>query len=134
MRKIAKAGLVALTALGLLAAPGAGAREKLSGEAELAKLLEGRVAGEPRSCLSTFSNRRMEVIDGTAVVFRAGRTLWVNVPRNAEDLDDDDVWVTRQFGTQLCRLDQVTTHDRGSLFFNGIVMLGDFVPYRAAES
>ena len=134
MRTIAKAAVLAATALGVLAAPAVGAREKLTGEEKLAKMLEGRVAGEGRSCIDTFASRNMKVIDGTAVVFRDGRTLWVNVPRNPEDLDDDDVWVTRQFGTQLCRLDQVTTHDRGGMFFNGIVMLGDFVPYRKAES
>lgn len=134
MRKILRTGVIAVTAFGMLAAPAAGAREKLTGEEKLAEMLEGRVAGEGRSCINTFASRNMKVIDGTAVVFRDGGTLWVNVPRNAEDLDDDDVWVTRQFGTQLCRLDQITTHDRGGLFFNGIIMLNDFVPYRRADS
>lgn len=134
MRNFVKAGALSLAALGLLAAPGVGAREKLTGEEKLAKMLDGRVAGEARSCIDTFASRNMKVIDGTAVVFRDGGTLWVNVPSNAEDLDDDDVWVTRQFGTRLCRLDQVTTHDRGSLFFNGVVFLEDFVPYRRVES
>lgn len=134
MRNVLKTSAIALASLGLLAAPALSAGEKLTGEEKLAKLLEGRVAGESESCISSFTTNNMNVIDGTAVVFRDGRTLWVNVPRNAEDLDDDDVWVTRQFGTRLCRLDQVTTHDRGSLFFNGIVMLGDFIPYRAADS
>ena len=133
MQKLIKSCVLAAAAAGLLVSPGAVAREKVSGDQKLAEMLDGRVAGESRSCIDTFASRNMTVIDGTAVVFREGSTLWVNVPRNPEDLDRDDVWVTRTFGTQLCRLDQVTTYDRGGMFFNGIVMLGDFVPYRRVE-
>ena len=48
MRKIAIA--LASTAA-LLAGPALSARERLTGEQELAKMLEGRVAGEPVSCI-----------------------------------------------------------------------------------
>lgn len=133
MRHFAQAGLAIFATIGLLAAPAASAHDEQTGKEKLAKILEGRVAGEGRSCIQSFAARHMNVIDGTAVVFRDGNTLWVNIPKNAEALDDDDVWVTRQFGTQLCHLDQVTTHDQGSLAFNGIVMLGEFVPYRRAS-
>ena len=40
-----------LAAAAVAAAPAAVAREKLAPEAELAKLLEGRVAGEPQKCI-----------------------------------------------------------------------------------
>ena len=40
-----------LTAAALLAAPAVIAREKLAPEAQLEKLLEGRVAGEPQKCI-----------------------------------------------------------------------------------
>ena len=130
MRRIASAVAIAATALSLTLAPAAGAKEKLTGEEKLAKMLEGRTAGEPRNCLSSHALDRMTVINDTAIVYRDGRTLWVNVPRNAQDLDDDDVMVTRQFGTQLCKQDTVTTMDRMGGFFNGVVFLGDFVPYR----
>ena len=32
--------------------------------------------------------------------------------------------------SQLCRLDQVTTHSRTGNFYTGNIMLQDFVPYR----
>ncbi|MGN6497680.1 MAG: hypothetical protein ACTHKM_01895 [Tsuneonella sp.] len=133
MKTFLKTALFAAVAGGLVAtAPALDARERLSGQAKLDKMLEGRVAGEPRSCISTFPTSDLTVIDHTALVYRSGSTLWVNVPASPERLNDDDVLVTRTFGSQLCRQDIVTTLDRGSGFYNGNVFLGEFVPYRKA--
>ncbi len=52
--------LFSAAALALLAGPVAGggrAAEPTKGEVKLAKLLEGRVAGEPQRCLRTFPSR-----------------------------------------------------------------------------
>ena len=101
------------------------------GEAALAKMLEGRVAGKPVSCISTTNSRSSQIIDGTAVVYQStGRTIYVNRPKiGADSLDNDDILVTRIWGAQLCNLDQVTLVDRTSRFQHGFVSLGDFVPY-----
>ena len=131
MKRIALS-LAAIAGLALTAGPSV-AGERLSGEARLAKLLEGRVAGKPKSCINTFSNRNSRVIDETALVYGSGRTIWVNVPRNAEDLDDSDALVIRMHGSQLCRQDIVTTIDTASGFYTGNVFLGDFVPYTRAD-
>lgn len=126
MRKI----ILSLLAAAALAAP-ATAAPRLSPDAELAKLLDGRVPGKPSSCISTFRSRSSQIIDGTALVYRDGRTLWVNRPRSgAESLRDDDVLLTRLYGSQLCRVDSVRLLDRTSGFQRGFVVLGDFVPYR----
>lgn len=130
MSKSFKTALLALAAGGLLAAPALEARERMSGEEKLAKMLEGRVAGEPESCIRTFPSVDLTVIDGTALVYERGRTLWVNVPADPDSLDDSDALLTRQFGTQLCRTDIVTTFDRTVGFYTGNVFLGEFVPYR----
>jgi predicted membrane channel-forming protein YqfA (hemolysin III family) len=106
------------------------AKTKLSGEERLAKIIGDRVPGEPVSCISQFQTRDLEVIDKTALVYRNGSTLYVNRPRNAESLDDDDVLVTRLHGSQFCSLDIVQTYDRSGHFWNGFVSLGEFVPYR----
>jgi hypothetical protein len=126
MRKLA----IAL-ALGsaLLAGPALQAREKLTGEQQLEKLLEGRVAGEPVSCIPLHRTSDSRIIDGTAIVYDSGRTIYVNRPRHAESLDDDDVMVTRLHTSQLCRLDTVRLHDRSGHHFTGFVGLEDFVPY-----
>jgi hypothetical protein len=127
MRKIA----IAITAAAaLLAGPALEARPNQSPQQRLDKLLEGRVAGKPEHCISHFDTREMQVLDKTAIVYGWGNTIWVNVPRNAQDLDDDDIMVTRTSSSQLCDLDIVTTLDRTSQMFNGSVSLGEFVPYR----
>ncbi|WP_033075106.1 hypothetical protein [Sphingopyxis sp. MWB1] len=123
----------ALTALALVAVPGA-AKEKLSPEAQLDKMLEGRVAGEPQSCIP-LSATNSTIIDGTALVYRVGNTLWVNRPRSgAETLDEDDILVTRTSGSQLCSLDSVQLYDRSGHMWRGFVSLDQFVPYRKAKS
>lgn len=129
MHRILTTSALALAGLAAFSAP-ALAGDKPTGEEELAKLLEGRVAGEARSCISTFRANRLRIIDGTALVYDDGRTLWVNVPRNPEALDEDDVLVTYPTVSQLCRLDRVELRDRVGLWFSGALALGDFVPYR----
>lgn len=127
-----KTALLALAAGSLLVAPALEARERMSGEEKLAQMLEGRVAGEPESCIRTFPSVDLTVIDGTALVYKSGRTLWVNVPADPRSLDDRDALLTRQFGTRLCSTDIVTTFDRGFGHYTGNVFLGEFVPYRKA--
>lgn len=131
MRKTIAAVLVAATVLSLSVS--ADARPRIAPEAKLAKMLDGRVAGEPRDCIFLPSIRSTRVIDKTAIVYDAGRTLWVNRPRTgAESLDDDDILVTDLHGggSQLCSIDVVRLHDRSGYFYNGFVGLGEFVPYK----
>ncbi|WP_332872412.1 hypothetical protein [Allopontixanthobacter confluentis] len=118
-------------AAALLAAPSASASDKrrLSGEEKLDKMLEGRVAGAPRSCITAHPVRSVKIIDGTALVYKSGSTLYVNVPLHPQSLDDRDVLVTQRFGSSLCRMDYVTTIDRVGGAYTGNIFLGDFVPY-----
>ena len=106
-------------------------------EAKLAKMLDGRVAGEPRNCIFLPGIRSSRIVDRTAIVYDAGRTLWVNRPRSgASTLDDDDIMVTNLYGSgsQLCSIDIVRLHDRTGHFYSGFVALGEFVPYRKVAS
>lgn len=132
MSKILKTAFLACAACGLLAAPALDAREKLSGEEKLARMLENRVAGEPESCIRTFPTTHLTVIDGTALVYRRGSTLWVNRTDEPRYLDDNDALLTRQFGSRLCNTDIVTTFDRNGGFYTGNIFLSEFVPYRKA--
>jgi hypothetical protein len=103
------------------------------GEKRLAKLIEGRVAGEPESCINDFGVRSFQVIDKTAIVYKIGRTVWVNYTRDPETLDDSDTLVFRRFGSQICNSDIVTTIDSLGGFYTGNVFLSEFVPYRLPE-
>jgi hypothetical protein len=131
MRLPLSAFAAAISACALIAGPAAAA-ERRSPEAELARTLEGFEAGEPVRCLDTRRFFSTQIIDGTAIVYRAtGGTLWVNRPRSgARLLDDWDVLVTRQYTGSLCRGDIVRLFDRSSMNQNGSILLGEFVPYR----
>ena len=130
--------LLTAASLALLALPGAalaGEKSNAKGEAELAKMLEGRVAGKPLKCLPTYSMQDSTVIDRTAIVYRVGSRLYVNRPKSgAEQLDDGDVLVTKLTGTQLCNVDKVDLVDSASRMWNGFVVLGDFVPYERVRT
>lgn len=130
--------LVLAAAAAMSLAPIAQAQEAepamTKGEERLAKLLEGRIAGEPRDCINTFGSTPLTQIDGTALVYRSGDTVWVNYTRMPEAIDDSDYLVIRKFSTsRLCRSDQVTTQSRFGNFFSGVIMLDEFVPYRRPE-
>lgn len=128
----------AAAALAALALPGAAMAEEKSypkGEAELAKMLEGRVAGEPVRCVSTSSLGQSTVIDKTAIVYRVGSKLYVNRPRGgADQLSDDEILVTKVYGSQLCNIDKIDLVDRTSQMWSGFVVLGDFVPYTKVKA
>lgn len=127
---------LATAALGLLAAPALQAEDAVEmtrGEAKLQKMLEGRVAGEPESCIRTIGQRDLTKIDDTALVYKSRDTIWVNRTRTPHAIDDSDYLVIRKFtATSLCRSDQITTYSRMGNFFSGVIMLDDFVPYRRA--
>jgi hypothetical protein len=129
-----KAAIALLTATALLAGPAIQAKPRISGEEKLAKLLEGREAGKPVDCISFSQSRDARVIDKTAIVYGSGKTIWVNRPTNADDLDADDVMVTKTSLSRLCKLETVRMHDRSQFFFTGFVGLNQFVPYRKVAS
>lgn len=127
MRKFATA---VITAAALLTAPALLAKPRQTGDERLAKLIEGREAGKPTSCLPSWETRELEVIDKVALVYGRGDTIWVNRPDNAKSLDDDEILITKTSGSQLCKLDIVQTMDRSAHFITGFVSLTDFVPYK----
>lgn len=144
MTRFIRSALIATASLGLLAAPvlagdepdkdSPDQQEMSKGEKELAKLLEGRVAGEPQRCISNYPTQNMRTINDTAYVYGRGKTIYVQRTQHPEDIDDDDVLVLKTFtGSQLCRLDQVTTIDRYSGFFTGAVFFEDFIPYTRVD-
>jgi hypothetical protein len=100
-------------------------------EAQLAKALQGRVAGKPVSCINLSTVRSSTIIDRTAILYRtSGGQLYLNTPQTGkESLDDDDILLTTNPVSQLCRMDVVVLFDRIARFETGFVSLGDFVPY-----
>lgn len=100
------------------------------GEQRLARLLEGREAGTPQDCIRTIPNQRVQTIDGTAYVYGSGSTIYVQRTKNPADIKRTNALLTNRFnGTQLCRMDVITTFDPVLGFFTGVVFFEDFVPY-----
>lgn len=129
--------LISLIAGGLMLASTSASAFSPRGEEELERALDGRVAGEPVRCINTWHSASSRIIDRTAIIFRVGSTLYVNRPRaGAESLDRSDALVNRRFGSpsRLCSIDTMQVVDPTSGIMNGIVFLGEFVPYRRASS
>lgn len=133
-RKVFAVAALAAMASGLVASPVLAAKPKLTGEAKLSKMLEGRQPGKPVNCLPLGQSQDVRIIDKTALVYRFGNTLYVNRPTNPDALDSDDILVSRTSLSSLCRLDTVQLRDRTSFFYSGFVGLQDFVPYKKVAS
>ena len=117
-------------AVAVLASP---AMARTSPDEMLAVALRGRVAGPAVDCISLPQARSSKVIDGTAIIYRVGGTLYVNRPRaGADALNDRDIMVVKQSSHRLCSIDTVELYDRDTRALTGAVFLGDFVPYRRA--
>ena len=144
MTKFFRPALLAAASVSLLAAPAIADEESASdetqveqtkGDKRLAKLLEGRVAGEPTSCIRSRPNDRVQVIDDTAIVYGRGKTIYVNRTSRPKSIDDSDTMVIRRFSSaQLCRSDIITIVDRTSGIFTGTIFLSEFVPYTRTEA
>lgn len=127
---VRKLGIVAMAGALALSGVAADARPKLTGEEQLAKLLEGRVAGKPVECISLRTNAPSTVIDKTAIVYGSGTTVYVQRPKiGAASLNSNDILVTSMVIPQLCNIDTVNIIDRNTLFWRGFVGLDQFVPY-----
>lgn len=106
------------------------ARPRLTGEQELAEMLKDRVPGKPVDCIDLPMVSSSTVIDKTAIVYQLGSTYYVQRPANgADQLDRDDILVTRLTTSDLCSIDTVQLHDRASGIWRGFVSLAKFVPY-----
>ena len=122
--------LKALLAAAAFAAAPALAQSGSEAPDALQKALAGRVAGAPVDCIQLRSIRSSRIIDGRAILYEVGSTLYVNTPRSgASDLDDDSILVTDTHSSQLCSIDTVNLVDRSSQFPRGFVILDKFVPW-----
>lgn len=106
-------------------------------EAHLDKLIAGKVAGRPISCLPHYSANDMTVIDDGTIVFKNGRTVYRNDFQGGtcSNLSRGHyALVTRTTGSGLCRGDIAEVRDLSAGMGVGSCVLGDFVPYSAPRS
>jgi hypothetical protein len=127
-------GLMTVAVLATASSALAGDEGNAKGERSLAKMVEGRVAGEPVDCIDPRRALMTDVIDKTAIVIRMpGGIVYVNRPEmGVAALDHDFIINPRTNGVRLCRGDAVAMVDRGgkgSAGSRASVSLGQFVPY-----
>jgi hypothetical protein len=102
-------------------------------EAHFQKLLAGKVAGQPASCLPSYRSTDMVVIDEQTIAFRDGsRRVWVtNLRSGCSNLGSGHyALVTRQSGgSGVCSGDIAEVSDLTNGITVGSCVFGDFVPY-----
>lgn len=123
------ATILAGAALALAGSSATLAKTPEENEAKLARMLEGRTAGEPVSCISALNSNRIEVIEHVGIVYDAGDTIYVARPSDPRQLGRNDVVVIDRHSSQLCTTDVIRTIDRYQGFTTGAVFLDKFVPY-----
>ena len=129
MKRIALIAAGAALALAGTAASAESATAR-KGEERLARMLEGRVAGEPVACITTMRSNKLQVIDEVGLVYDAGKTIYVARATDPRMLRSFDVLVMHRFdASRLCAHEPMRTVDRTSGFTTGVVFLHDFVPY-----
>ena len=95
------------------------------------KLLAGKVAEAPLSCMPTFHQDDMVIIDESTIAFRQGSSrVYVNhMQGGCSNLGGNYALVTKQFGSaQLCRGDIAQVVDLTNHFTVGSCVFGDFIP------
>lgn len=104
--------------------------------AELAKLVEGKVAQEPINCLPPGLRSASNVrISDNVLAYRQGRgTVYVNNLRSSCPglARDWDIIVSEQLQGRPCNGDIIRLVDRTSGMFGGSCVLGEFTPYKDA--
>ena len=123
------ASILTGVAMILAAAPATAAGP--SGEEQLARMLEGRVAGQPRSCISDMhSSKDIQVLDHVGLVFKSGNTIWVGRATDPRSISDRDILVMDRWSGSVCSSDPMRMVDRTTGALQSVVFLQDFVPYR----
>ena len=100
-------------------------------EEQIAKALDGRVAGEPRDCIQQRDIRSTRIIARTAILYEMNNgTIYLNRPESGEAfLRSGLTLVTNTHSSQLCSIDIVRLYDAPAQFESGSIGLGAFVPY-----
>lgn len=128
-----RGSFIILAGLGLAAcAAQPPATRSAQAQAKFQQLTAGKMAGAPISCLPTYRAGDMVTIDDSTVVFKQGRTVYVNHMNGGCSGLGSGFYalVTRSSGSGLCRGDIATVTDPSSGFMVGACSVGDFIPYK----
>jgi len=99
---------------------------------DLDKALAGHVPGKPVNCIPNYRSTNMQVIDDWTILFRDGRTIYVQNPRGGCNGIGTGRFtlVTKLYGTgQLCSGDINQLVDLPTGVHGGACVFAPFIPY-----
>jgi hypothetical protein len=119
--------LIALSGCAATGADSAGSQDALGRE------LAGLAAGDPANCVSSSgTGGSLQVVDSQTLVYRSGRTTWVNrLASTCPGMRPLDTLIVEANGSQYCRGDRIRSVSPGQSIPGPVCVLGDFTPYRA---
>jgi hypothetical protein len=127
--------LFAIPVAMLLAAPAVSGEKIVLTDKQQEKLdmrLDGRTAGEPRTCINHSDQRNMTVVSDDILIFgssRNARTIYVNKPYGGCRNADRNILSYSRPTSSLCRGEIVQLIDNTSGMAMGSCAFGEFVPY-----
>ncbi|MBT2186276.1 hypothetical protein [Sphingobium nicotianae] len=102
---------------------------------DLERLLAGKVAGAPVSCISSYDSSKLQVLGDNILVYRVNKDLLYrnNLQGSCHGLAQGDTLVMNRLdASQYCRGDIAHVVNLTSGSMTGSCALGDFIPYKTA--
>lgn len=99
---------------------------------DLARALDGKVPGEPQSCITSYRGSDLRALGDNTLIYKVNKDLVYRNTLNGpcSGLSMGDTLVLRRVTSQYCRGDIATVVNLPSGTQTGSCALGDFVPYR----
>jgi hypothetical protein len=115
----------------IVAAAVAGCTRPAPPGADLARVLAGRTAGPPQSCIQTQPDLNLHAVDQTTIAYGLGSTIYVNHIGACPGLRElSTIIVVSATGSQYCRGDRIRANEPGSIIPGPTCNLGDWIPYK----
>lgn len=123
--------ILAAAVLGGCTASGEMAASKQArADADMARALEGRVAGAPQDCVSNTALQSPQIIDNDTILYTQGGRVWRNeLPTACPNLSPYNTMIVEVHGAQLCRNDRFRVIEPGANIPGPYCLLGQFTPY-----
>jgi hypothetical protein len=94
------------------------------------KLIAGRTAGKPVSCISQTMVSDTQTFDDGSIFYRMrGPVDYINKPKDCPQLNSNRAYATSTPSTQLCSGDMLRVFDAAARLPYGTCVFDQFVPY-----